>query len=378
MSTTINLKSPEELYKKAPDLAIIADRLENSVLKTKEENNHATVQSRKNRDTPGAARQSKIKYPEHFRFTKIFKDGQWNKLPTELKSGKSAFEQELTTIVSTRNPQVLEIEIYSGKATRNTSHPEKYTIYLSEEAKAEVKQTVELGNVQETNAVKNLEEKFIQLSKSNGNNESTELLKSDFARQLNNFKHESELKELKRDHERELEKKDAIIKDLQAEVEELEEQLEDADGELSGAADLILAKQKPPAIQELLTGIGAGILKQFAIENPRYLSAVTNKSPEEIKEMLVADADDFAKANEQPKIAENAGASFSEASPIDEYEGLEADQVKLLKGLHEFAKGLSIEDLQTFYNICAFVCNKEAQLDHGKANQLIEFIKSNL
>ena len=366
--STIQLKTPDELYKIAPDLATIAERLENSVKNTAAENAKLQSQKRKNKDTPGTNTNIKLRYPEHFRITEILKQGRWEKIPSEMKFGKEEFEREITTIASTRNPQAMKISIFVGK--RKTTTPEAYTVFLEESAKNKDLQAVELGNAQESEKIKQLESKFVELNKANGSSESTELLKADFARQLNDFKHQSEIKELKRDYERALEKKDAEIDSLNDDIEDLEAQLAKSDGELSGAAELINAKQKPPAMQELAIGILYGIGKKFVIENPKYLSAVTNKSPEEVKQMLISDDEAFATVQQKD---ENNSASFSETTS-NEYEGFEPEQIDQLKNLHVFAKSLSAEDLNTFYNICAYCCLPDGSINKEHADLLTDLI----
>lgn len=367
--STIQLKTPDELYKVAPDLATIAERLENSVKNTAAENAKLQSQKRKNKDTPGdPSTKAKIRYPEHFRIIEILKQGRWEKLPSEMKFGKEEFEREITTIAATRNPQALKISIFVGK--RKTTTPEAYTIYFEESAKDKENQAIELGNVQESEKIKALESKFVELHKANGSAESIDLLKADFARQLNDFKHQSEIKELKRDHERAIEKKNAEIDTLNDDIEDLEAQLAKSDGELSGAAELINAKQKPPAMQELAIGILYGIGKKFVIENPKYLSAVTNKSPEEVKQMLIQDDEEFTTV--QNKI-ENNGASFTE-TPVNEYDSYGSEHAEQLKNLHVFAKSLSPEEFGTFYNICAYCCLPDGKINNENSDLLTELI----
>lgn len=370
--STIQLKTPEELYTIAPDLLTIAERLENSVKNTAIENTRLQTAKRKNKDTPGFAFTNNLKtrYPEHFRITEILKGGRWEKIPSELKFGREQFERDITTIATTRKPQAIKIEIFVGK--RKSTTPETYTIYLEESAKGTTHQPAELGGHADTDKIKDLESKFVELSQANGNPNNVELLKADFARQLNDFKHNSEINDLKRNHERELERKQDAIDKLTDEIEELEGQLADSDAELSGAAEQINAKVKPPAFQELAIGILYGIGKKFAIENPKYLSAVTNKSPEEVQKMLLEDSEEAEKNNEL-SAKSDSGATFTEAVK-DEYEGLDTEQVKKLKGLHEFAKGLSRDDLETFYNICAYSCLQDGSFNKENADSLIEFI----
>lgn len=363
---TIQLKTPDELYKIAPDLATIAERLENSVKNTATANAKRQSQKRKNKDTPGFNLSSyKPRYPEHFKITEILKQGRWETIPSELKCGREQFERDITSIATTRNAQAMKIEIYVGK-TKHTS-PETYTIYLEESAKHAP--STELGNPQESEKIKQLESKFVALNKANGNLESTEYLKADFARQLNDFKHESEIKELKRDHERALERKDNELNKLKVEVEQLGVKLLESDNQLSGVAEAINAKQKPPAFQELAIGILSGMAKKLAIENPKYLSAITNKTPEEVRQMLVEDAEAFEGNHE---IESNNGASFSETT--NEYDGYAPDHAERLKSLHAFAKGLSIEDFMTLNNICAYCCLPDGKINKENADLLIELI----
>ncbi len=371
--STIQLKTPEELYNAAPDLATIAERLENSVKNTASENTRLQTQKRKNKDTPGfTSNNFKTRYPEHFRITEILREGgRWEKMPTELKFGREQFEREITTIVATRNPQAMKIVIYSGKATRNTSPPETYTIYLSENAKNESHTAIELGSVQESEKMKELESKFLELNKAGGNTSSIDLLKADFARQLNDFKHQSEIAELKRSHERELEKKDHELGRLQEDIEDLESQLSDADGELSGAADLINAKQKPPAMQMILAGAFQKMAVNLALSYPKAVTALTGLQPAEVKEMLSEEVKEL----EEEKTVENSGASFSEA---DEYDGYDAEHTERLKNIHTFAKSLNTDDFLTFYNICAYCCLPDGSINKGKSDSVLDFIKSKL
>lgn len=368
--STIQLKTPAELFKIAPDLATIAERLENSVKNTAAENARLQSQKRKNKDTPGLPSNNfKVRWPEHFRITEILKQGRWEKIPNELKQGREQFERDITTIASTRNPQAMKIEIFCGK--RKSTTPETYPIYLEESAKDGNHKAAELGNTQESEKVKDLESKFIELSKAGGSTNSIDLLKADFALQLNNFKHQAELNELKRNHERDMERKQHEINKLEDEIEDLETSLSESDEELSGAADQINAKVKPPAFQELAIGILYGIGKKFAIENPKYLSAVTNKTPEEVQQMLIQDSDE-TENNNVSSATSDSSASFTEAA--DEYEGCTPDQKDKLINLHAFAKALSEEDLETFYNVCAFCCNQNGSINKENAHILLEFI----
>lgn len=369
--STIQLKTPDELYQLAPDLATIAERLENSVKNTEIENQRIQSQKRKNKDTPGVTLNTfKTRYPEHFRIIEILKQGRWEKMPTELKFGREQFEREITTIAATRNPQAMKIAIYVGK--RKITTPETYTVYLEEGAKTT--QPLELGNPNESEKIKELELKYVALSQATGNPNSVELLKADFAMQLNNFKHLSEIENLKRNHERELERKDDEISKLQDEVEDLEEQVLESDKDLSGAAELINAKQKPPAFMEILSGVIVASAKKLAIENPQYLSAVTNKSPEEIKQMFIEDAKACEISSATKIENDNSENTFSEVE--NEYEGYDPAHANQLKNLHVFAKALSLEDCQTFYNICAYCCLPNGSINKENATSLLEFIAS--
>ncbi|MDO9186934.1 MAG: hypothetical protein Q7W13_13050 [Bacteroidia bacterium] len=373
--STLQLKTPKELYTIAPDLETIAERLENSVKNTELENTRLTSLRRKNKDTPGISSNNfKTRYPEHFRITEILKQGRWEKIPNELKFGRDQFDKDITSIATTRNPQAMMIEIFVGK--RKITKPETFTVYLEESARDGSHKAAELGNTLESEKVKELESKFVELSKANGNPNSIDLLKADFAMQLKDFQHQSILKELQRDHERAIERKQDEIDRLIDENEDLEAQLLESDNELSGAADKINAKIKPPAFQELAIGILYGIGKKFAIENPKYLSAVTNKSPEEIQKMLTEDSDE-AEKNNTASGKSDSSASFTDVA-ADEYEGCTDDQKEKLINLHAFAKALSVEDLDTLYNIFAFCCLGDGSINKENADILIEFIKTKI
>jgi len=119
------MKTPEEIYKACPKLSNIADRLADSEAEATERNKEYRLKG-----------SQKKKFPEHFRITKIY-TSHWEEVPGIAKQGRQAFEKSITSIIDTRDPSALMVEVYGGK--RKTPNSDSYVCYLSSDPEIQKK-----------------------------------------------------------------------------------------------------------------------------------------------------------------------------------------------------------------------------------------------
>lgn len=348
------MKTPEEIYKACPKLLNIAERLADSEAETAERN--------KELKTRGS---NKRKFPEHFRIVKIH-TGRWEEVPGLPKYGKEAFERVLTSVIDTRNPSALVIEVYGGK--RKTPNADVYTCYLTKEAEAIEDPDNEAGMRGLGSDLASLKEQVANIAQS-GN---TLPADSSMALQMKEMEHKFELTTIKMQYEHLLKEKDEEIEELEAEIEDLNEQLSEQDAELGSAADIIAAKEAPKPFTTLLSGVLETAAENFLMHRPKILADMFKLSPEQVRQIL---AKDEQKQLTPPQA--NNEASFSEAAPAtDDYSSYTPEHAKALKYLQTFAKSLDFEAFKKFYQVCVYCCTNSGNMNEENADKLLAVILS--
>lgn len=347
------MKSPSEIYKLCPELLHIANRLADSVKEVEAQN-----KIRKDKDP-----NSRVLYPEHCRITQIYINNGWEDTVFRAKPGKEGFEEALVKTVNSRNPHALKVAVYNGK--RTTSNHDLYTCYLAEDANiiSEIKGDGLKGPGEDGLAVIKTEIEKLKSGK--------ETPEASFALQILNIEHKYELQALQTKHERELEKKDRIIEDLQEEIEELEAENEELDGELGSAADKIMEKVGPKPVHIILGKIAEQALESFVLNRPRILKEAFKLTDEEIKGIFSAEGQKQITPNSNG--TPNAGAEFSEANaaPTDEYKDFDPQHAEALKNIHIFNKSLPVDKFKMLYNVFAFCCTPNGDFHEEHVNTLL-------
>lgn len=352
------MKSPKEIYELCPELQDIANRLADSEKEVAQQN-----ENRKNKDSNARAL-----YPEHCRITQIYVNNHWDDTVFRAKPGKEAFEEALVKVVNSRSPHALRVAVYNGK--RTTSNHDLITCYLAEDAKiiSEIKGEGLKGPNEEGLSVMKTEIEKLKNGK--------DLPEVSFTVQLLALEHKHEIQALKLQHERELEKKDRIIEDLQDEIEELEQENEELDGELGSAADKILEKVGPKPAHIILAKIAEQALEGFILNRPRILKEAFKLNDDEIKAIFSADAQKQITPNSNG--TPNSGAEFSEANatPTDEYKDFDPQHAEALKNIHLFNKSLPVDKFKMLYNVFAFCCKAEpeGEFHEEHVNMLLAYL----
>lgn len=369
-------QTPEELFKKCPILLDIANRLEDSEKDANKTNadNKSKSKRVKQAELPlegqihVAVPSYAFKYPEHCRIIEIYRNGAWENMANMPKPGKENFLKTLVSTVDTRNPKGLKIEIYAGK--RPTSSKESFTCWLVDKDAEIVEEekrgkTPGLGFAEEMKEVKNELAKFKTINPEGVNPATMQMM---FDMKLQTLEHKQEIERIKSDFERKLEKKDEEIYDLRDEVEELTDQLTELDGELSGAADLIEAKQKPQPLSLLLTDVFQNGLVALAYRNQHILKD-WGLSQESIKLMWENQQKQIASAPQAP--SENSEASFTEVK--NEYAHQTPEHAEVAKTITAFINQLSFEHFKLLYTVL-FFCSNEGELHTDHVNKMIAHI----
>lgn len=347
------MKSPKEIYELCPELQDIANRLADS-----EKDVEAQNVIRKNKDSNARAL-----YPEHCRITQIYVNNHWDDTVFRAKPGKEAFEEALVKVVNSRNPHALKVAVYNGK--RTTSNHDLITCYLAEDAKiiSEIKGEGLKGTEEGLSVIKTEIEKL---------KSGKDIPEVSFTVQLLSLEHKHEIQALKMQHERDLEKKDRIIEDLQEEIEELEEENAELDGELGSAADKILEKVGPKPVHILLGKIAEQALESFVLNRPRILKEAFKLNDEEIKGIFSLEGQKQITPNANG--ASGAGAEFSEATSEDEYKGFDPQHAEALKNIHIFNKSLTPDKFKLLYNVFAFCCTAEGDFNEEHVKLLLAYL----
>lgn len=370
----MKLQTPEELFSQCPQLEDIANRLHDSETAVAEFNKQ--IQSRRagNTDTSegsGHKLTYKTKYPEHCRIAEIYRNGRWERMASLPKPGRDEFLKSLVSVIETRNPKGLKVQIFGGK--RITSNPEEFLCYLStsdvETKEMEAKagdDSLKGAESKVGNEIITLQNQIAELKKHS--TLTPELLQANFEMKITKIQHDNEIEKLIRDYETKLDKKDQQIYDLQDEIEDLQAQLAEQDSELSGAAELINQKQKPPAVQVLLASAIESAAVNLIKNRPKILTDVFGLKQEQIAEI-------FAEENKQLPVGEKqpspeASVSFGE----DEYKGFEKEHAEAIKNIHAFAKQLTLEQFKKLYTMFLFCCTDKGELHEDHSNKLIALI----
>ncbi|HEY0029144.1 MAG TPA: hypothetical protein VGC65_00185 [Bacteroidia bacterium] len=341
------MKSPEIIYKLAPQLQDIANRLSDSV-------RDVEVQNRERVSRNSDARKL---YPEHCRITQIYINNHWEDTALRAKPGKEDFEESLVKIVNSRDPQALRVAVYNGK--RTTSNHDLYTIYLAEDAEV----ISEIKN----DGLKGPEEGLSVMKTEIDRLKKGDIPESTFQLQLIKLEHKQELYTLEMKHEREIEKKDRIIEDLESEIEDLKETIDDQDADLGSAADKLIEKVQPKPIHIILAAAFEEAAEKFIINRPKVLTEVLKLSEDQVKDI-------FARSEKQiaPATKETSGAEFSEVTnDQDEYKGFDADHAEALRNIHIFNKSLTPDKFKLLYNVFAFCCTSEGEFNEEHTKILL-------
>ncbi len=396
---TINLVTPEEIYKKCPLLEDIKFRLADSE-KEANELNEAYKQKiieikKENKKNEGSIHVKKIpeqrtKYCDDYRITHILSEsGKWEELPTRPRhGGAKEFEADITTLASTRAANGFKITIYTGKQIRHSQHGEHVICYLSQKAKDEAaKSNNELAGLELTNQYdskfQELENKIKSFDSKDGAY-TPAILKMEFDNQLKELKHQNEIDklktqhqneitELKRNHKEQLKEFQASINDLEQELEETKELLLESDNELGSTADQLKEKYEPP-FAKLAGSIAKGIIVDLAAAHPEVVAGLARIPVEQLKNLLVEGRKTLEAGETKPQEKTDATVTFDEPSK-NEYEGKSEQHATLLKQLNDIQKGLTEREFSIIYGIIAFCfVTGTSQFNAEHAKLLVDFI----
>ena len=272
--------------------------------------------------------------------------------------------------METRNPDAIKVQIFKGK-TRKTDPAYSKDIYLSEN------QPEENANDNENSGIGSLVKKFDEsLSKTKKNphnaNFQIELLRKEFESQLKEQQHGSEIKELKQQHQNEVNEFQYILKEKDEYIEELEDELDEYEGELSGFQEESQKKKETPfgeiILSRVLVQAGENLLKQ----NPKILKIGLGLSDDEVKKLFEKEPQKL----EAGKSNDNSG--FSEAQATEDYSGLDEKHVQGIKDLLHFFKQIKIEEFKKLFTInCLLQDTKTGMLKVELADKVLQFINEN-
>ena len=355
---------PHEFFKKHPELEEIAIRLDESEKDAKLKNEEMTKKKKSGTLSEGNLNESaKVIFqyrPECGVISNFYKDGRWEQTPYTPKSGRDPFLKDLAKVLESRDPDAIKVEIYKGKTKKKTAVYSK-DIYLVTN-QAEIKESSnELG------CPENFETSIEKLrAKVSPSNFEIEMLRKDFDAKLKEQQHASEIKELKLEHQNEINTLQASIKEKEEIIESLEEDLNDYEGHLEGLQE---EKEKPfgeVLIGRVLMTAGENILKN----NPRLLKIGLGITDDEIKKIW----ESSSKKIEEKREPDNS--SFSEASPSNEFQGLDPKHAEGIRELNDFFKQISLVEFRKLYTISLIMQDPtNGKFNNELADKVLLFIK---
>ena len=337
---------PNEIFKKYPDIEDIAIRLDESEKETKEKNRNRGNNTNLSEEGGASKRKKTFQYTaEHEIISQFYKDGSWEQTPCTAKSGRENFLKDLAKLLETRNPDAIKIEIFKGKTCKGGAVYTK-DIYLSETGAQKGtnagEQSAELGSL-----VKKFDEKLTETKESpDASNLKIELLRKDFDAQIKENEHKSAIKDLGNEHQKEINALQATIKEKDKYIEELEADLNEYEGELSGFEEESRKEKALPfsalIFSRVLVQAGENLLKQ----NPKILKIGLGLSEDEVKKIFETDAKKIESGQ-----AANDSSSFSETTSEGDYAGLDEKHAEGIKEMVDFFKQVSVTEFKKLYTI---------------------------
>ena len=308
--------NPHDILKKYPDFEDIASRLEQSEQEAKEKN-----KSQKSNGTATTVEDGNKRVfqhaPEHALITHFYKDGRWEQSPLTAKAGRKAFLEDLFKILESRNPDAVRVLIFRNKTEKSGIIYNK-DIFLDNEKPEKTTEHSELGAME-----KRFDEKLEQFRKNpDANNLQIEILRKEFEARLAEQKHLSEINELKHYHQAEINNLQNHIAQRDEYIDELEEELEENEGELNGLKTESQKEKDTPLSEIVLGRVLSQTCENLLKQNPKILKIGLGLSEDEIKKIWEKDTKEISDGK---TISDNS--SFSE-STNDDYKGLDENTYK--------------------------------------------------
>lgn len=356
---------PNEFFKKHPEIEEIAIRLEESEKESQKKNEELEKKRASSNNPEEILGKKKFQlYPECGVISHFCKDGRWEQTPYKPKEGRDSFIKELAKILETRDPDAIKIEIYNGKSNKAIDKGPVYSkdIYLV--TNPEVKEMPgELGCNPDFES---------SLEKIRGtikpNNYEIELLRKDFDAKLREQAHAAEVRELKLEHDNKLRELDAALKERDAIIEEMKDDMSNYEGELNGLKE---EKEQPfgqMVLSRVLTQAGENILKN----NPKLMKIGLGLTDDEIKKIW---------EGEQKQLAEGKSSdntSFSESGSAIDLNGLDEKHAQGIKDIVSFFKQIPVAEFKKLYTIdCMLQDPASGMLNHSLADKVLHCINQN-
>ena len=356
---------PHDFFKKHPEIEEIAIRLEDSEKDAKEKNKE--IQKKKkagipNEDNTGTEKKTFVYRAECGVISHFSKDGRWEQTPYIPKEGRDPFLKDLAKILESRDPDAIKIEIYKGK-TKKKGPVYSKDIYLATNP-AELKEISSgLG------CPENFESSIEKIrSTVNPNSYELELLRKDFDARLKAQEHDAQIRELKLQHQHEINDLQAVLKERNEIIEELEEELDEYDGALNGLKEEKEDSLSATVIGRVLTQAGENILKN----NPKIMKVGLGLTDDEIKKIW----EGSGKRIEAGKASDSS--SFSENSSDESLEKLDSKHAQGIRDLVAFFKQVKMDEFRKIFAIDVILQDeKTGFLNNELADKILLFIKEN-
>jgi sugar-specific transcriptional regulator TrmB len=180
------------------------------------------------------------------------------------------------------------------------------------------------------------------------------------------------MNELKHLHQSEINNLQALLTQKDEYIEELEEELEESEGELNGLQEESTKEKETPfgeiVLGRVLVQAGENLLKS----NPKILKIGLGLSDEEVKRI-------FSKEQEQLGTGKaNDSSSFSETQSDNDFAGLDEKHIQGIKDLNQFFKQLNVSDFKKLYTIdCLLQDTKTGMLNIDLADRTLQFVNEN-
>jgi hypothetical protein len=345
--------NPSSFFKQFPELKDIASRLHESELQARHRNEFNEKQASKQVNEFTPPKKPQIVYGDHAVISSYYKDRQWWNTPNVPKEGEKAFVKSLENIINTRNPDAIHVDIYKGKGGRSKGPDFSQDFYLTENVEEikplsapEVPARIELGSV-----IEQFDKKLENLKISNPETGASaiELMKIGFERELDKIRAESEKKEIIHKYEGELKDLRNIVAQKDSEINELQSELEEMEGELGGVDENKAPAWMDHPLMQQGSRLLSGLMEKFVFQQPdRTALAGGGQAP----------ATPSATLEEEP----------------ERYPGLEPAHQEGIENLSDFFARLTLQDFREVFILLASLQHADGSLNREKLQQLTAFL----
>lgn len=378
----------QELYKDFPEIRELAERLEESERDAQEENDEndkryaedsrgSSEQSPFNNQKNGRLQRPRRRRPEEAHVIEYHKNGVWSKTMYKPRAGRGEFEDTLDKLLTSYDPTGVKIILHPGQNYAKDKIILKKTFWLTEGGEAPEgeeetnnpgQSVIDPKQMQEELLGK-LEERIAPLLQEKGNSgdQKYAIMRLGFDMQLKEIQHKQDIANLQNSHTIAVNELNREIEDLKDYIVDLEEEIEEQDGELGGLKKEVEKKKEMPGYVELgATILGKGIV-QVLKKNPGILDKTLGITPDVQNKM-------WSEMGEDTSSNGSSGGGGSENSfeavSDNDFEGLDEQQVKGIKNIIEVMKSMNLDNFKKIWYFFDIITNENGSVNDEYLEQV--------